>query len=330
LDWGQGKELARIDRELARRDPDGQRGWYVNRQGQTLTVIRGPVGFRMGSAPTETERSEGTAPHRRIIDRHFAVATKPVTRAQWERFRKEWPLESAKRYSPEPDGPMLSITWYDATQYCNWLSAQEGIPPDQWCYPRTTGESSAQVADLMGTSVQAHPGTPWRLALQLARLTRPGGDILPIGVGLRPWPDYLRRTGYRLPTEAEWEYACRAGATTSRYFGSTAELLSRYAWYNENSQNRTWPVGQKRPNDLGLFDLHGNVLNWCQDRAPTLGNDRLDDRENTNEISDASIGVLRGGYFNSNRTWARSSFRKFNHPFLRNSAQGLRVCRTWE
>jgi eukaryotic-like serine/threonine-protein kinase len=70
---------------------------------------------------------------------------------------------------------------------------------------------------------------------------------------------YLSHTGYRLPTEAEMEYATRAGAVTSRYFGETEELLPRYAWYVTNSQDRTWPVGSKKPNDLGLFDMHGNV-----------------------------------------------------------------------
>ena len=78
--------------------------------------------------------------------------------------------------------------------------------------------------------------------------------------------NYLSLSGYRLPTEAEMEYATRAGAVTSRYYGETEELLEKYGWYLKNGKERSWPVGSKKPNDLGLFDLHGNVYNWCQER----------------------------------------------------------------
>src|SRR5262249_36181670 len=78
--------------------------------------------------------------------------------------------------------------------------------------------------------------------------------------------NYLSLSGYRPPTEAEVEYAPRAGAVTSRYYGETEELLERYGWYLKNSKDRTWPVGGKKPNDLGLFDLHGNVYTWCQEK----------------------------------------------------------------
>jgi eukaryotic-like serine/threonine-protein kinase len=77
--------------------------------------------------------------------------------------------------------------------------------------------------------------------------------------------DFLDRPGYRLPTEAEWEYACRAGAVTSRYYGGSVALLEQYAWYNLNSRVRAWPCGQLQPNDLGLFDMLGNLFEWCQD-----------------------------------------------------------------
>ena len=78
--------------------------------------------------------------------------------------------------------------------------------------------------------------------------------------------DVLQRTGYRLPTEAEWEYACRAGTVTSRYYGHSIDLLDAYAWYLANSKVRVWTCGSLLSNDLGLFDMLGNVVEWCQDR----------------------------------------------------------------
>src|SRR5439155_18493130 len=123
------------------------------------------------------------------------------------------------RRCPDPDCPVLGVTWYDAAEYCNWLSAQEGLPRSEWCY-LASGEAA---------------------------------------------PNGLQRTGYRLPTEAEWEYACRAGAVTARFYGQSEELLGKYGWFVKNAEDRTWPVGTKKPNDLGLFDMHGNVQTWCQD-----------------------------------------------------------------
>ena len=73
--------------------------------------------------------------------------------------------------------------------------------------------------------------------------------------------------GYRLPTEGEWEFVARAGASTSRYYGNTEKLLDIYAWHAKNSENRGKPRGSLEPNDLGVFDMLGNVFEWCQDRA---------------------------------------------------------------
>jgi formylglycine-generating enzyme required for sulfatase activity len=291
LDWGRRKDLEAIDRALARRDPDGRRGWYVNGQGQTSSLIQGPVEFRMGAPNTETGRfGANDRPHLRRIGRSYALGTKPVTLAQWRRFLKERPdvrRVSTEQYSPDPEGPVIAVSWFQAAQYCNWLSAKEGIPKEQWCYPEKV--------------------TP----------------------GMKPLPDYLRQTGYRLPTEAEWEYACRAGAWTSRSFGSDTELLRRYSWHQANSQTRTWPVGQKRPNDLGLFDIHGNVWTWCQDVAATYPWARLvEDEEDLRDVSDLVPRVGRGGSFSFLGSLVRSAARHRYMPANHNVSFGLRVART--
>ena len=75
---------------------------------------------------------------------------------------------------------------------------------------------------------------------------------------------HLSLTGYRLPTEPEWVYACRAGSVTSHYYGRGEGLLPRYAWFSKTATERAWPVGQLRPNDRGLFDTLGNAHEWCE------------------------------------------------------------------
>ena len=108
-------------------------------------------------------------------------------------------------------------------------------------------------------------------------------------------PNHLERSGYRLPTDAEVEYANRAGAKTCRYFGETEDLLGEYAWYAKNSGEVTHPAGTRKPNDLGLFDMQGNAFTWCHDRV----SDRLRDTEDVSvaepEIDKSQARLTRRG-----------------------------------
>jgi formylglycine-generating enzyme required for sulfatase activity len=145
---------------------------------------------------------------------------------------------------------------------------------------------------------------------------------------------YLSLQGYRLPTEAEWEYACRAGAVTCRYYGETEELLAEYGWYQKNSKERTWPVGGKKPNDLGLFNLHGNVYTWCQESYkgdyPTLKDgERIEDKEDSLSIQSTSSRVLRGGSFFLRASDVRSALRDGVVPSYRDLDVGFRPARTF-
>ncbi len=129
---------------------------------------------------------------------------------------------------------------------------------------------------------------------------------------------------FRLPSEAEWEYACRAGTSTKYFFGTNEAHLSEYAWYEGNSQNKIHPVGQLEPNNFGLYDMSGNVWEWCQDsyhfdykEAPTDGSAWIDEESYT--------AIIRGGSWRESPFECRSSNRGYENLDTRSKEVGLRV-----
>jgi formylglycine-generating enzyme required for sulfatase activity len=129
---------------------------------------------------------------------------------------------------------------------------------------------------------------------------------------------------FRLPTEAEWEYACRAGTKTAYSFGDYAGKLGNYAWCEENSRQSTHQVGTKKPNAWGLYDMHGNVWEWCSDWYGDYGTGKQTDPKGA---AGGSLRVNRGGcwYYSSWR--CRSAFRSWYSPSDRYSDLGFRLVR---
>ncbi|MDE0866082.1 MAG: formylglycine-generating enzyme family protein [Rubripirellula sp.] len=132
----------------------------------------------------------------------------------------------------------------------------------------------------------------------------------------------LAENVYRLPTEAQWEYACRAGTTTKFSFGDDDSDLGDYAWYGDNSRRNTHPVGSKLPNAWGLSDMHGNVYEWCQD---WYGN--YPDRAVTDPTGagTGSFRVFRGGGWSLIAEYCRSASRSRREPSFRSNLLGFRV-----
>ena len=145
------------------------------------------------------------------------------------------------------------------------------------------------------------------------------GDELPVEqVSWDDCQEYVERLNhkegtyrYRLPTEEEWEHACRAGSTGKYCFGDDVRQLGNYAWYEDNSGSKTHFVGTKRPNKWGLHDMHGNVWEWCQDKWDESGSGR----------------VVRGGSWGSFADFCRSADRYVSYPGDSGSSIGLRLVR---
>lgn len=122
------------------------------------------------------------------------------------------------------------------------------------------------------------------------------------------WKCNFTANGYRLPTEAEWEYACRAGTTTAYSFGNDESKLDEHAWFKGNARRRPHPVGQRRPNAWGLYDMHGNVWEWCNDFYQVDYYDKSP-KENPRGAETGETMVLRGGAWKTDAESCRSGYR---------------------
>ncbi len=137
--------------------------------------------------------------------------------------------------------------------------------------------------------------------------------------GLQPcynqetWQCNFDANGYRLPTEAEWEFACRAGTTTDYYFGDDPAKLGEYAWFEKNSAGRPHAIGQKKPNPLGLYDMSGNVWQWCNDfYQPDYYKDAP--KKDPRGPAAGKTKVVRGGAWRFSDDNCRSGYRYNENP----------------
>ncbi|WP_202921212.1 bifunctional serine/threonine-protein kinase/formylglycine-generating enzyme family protein [Anatilimnocola aggregata] len=184
------------------------------------------------------------------------------------------------------------------------------------------GSSSSFVLD--GSIPDIDRGRSWR------ELDYPVADNLPAiqiswndGVAYCQWLSQQESATVRLPTEAEWEFACRAGSTTQFSFGDDLRLLDKFGWYNENCKGVN-PVAMKPPNAFGLHDMHGNLREWCQD----VFDDNSYSRNALGDFPESANGsarVIRGGDWNYDAARTRSAFRSRYPPSARYGSNGFRV-----
>ena len=268
-------------------------------------VLNGIVTFDMGSPYGESGRNSNETQHQVTLTQGFYMAKYPVTQEQYQEVMGSNPSNFFSDVDAEEEQgkrPVENVSWYDALVFCNKLSIKEGLTP----------------AYLIGGSTNP---SDW-------------GDP-PVGSSDAAWDAVTivaGSTGYRLPTEAQWEYACRAGKATAFNNGNdnylNFVLVGAVAWYAGdhpgNANLKTHEVGKKNANDWGLYDMHGNVLEWCWDRFGDYNTELQTDP--TGAVS-GLFRVARGGGFSSQPENCRSAYRYYNFPYYRNIFLGFRVVR---
>ncbi len=252
-----------------------------------------PGTFQMGSPTDEMCRQTDETLHTVTLTKGFMIQKTEVTQAQWTAVFGTNPSHFAG-----DDKPVEFVSWFDACIYCNRISTAQGLTP---CYYEDESYTTA------------FDGTP------------------PVTSGTVYWDQSAN--GYRLPTEAEWEYACRAGTTSPYNSGDDNTScnedpnLDPLAWYYFNSSLETHDVAQKEANSLGLFDMHGNVWEWCWDYYGEYPAEPVVDP--TGAEFDY-CRVQRGAGWSHYASACRSAFRLRNPPSSRSNDRGLRPVREIE
>jgi formylglycine-generating enzyme required for sulfatase activity/serine/threonine protein kinase len=296
----------------------------TNSIGMRLTLIP-PGEFLMGSTPeqnalavklaeeaklppsaSELQRLKEEMPqHRVVITKPYWMGTTEVTIGQFRRFVE------ATEYVTETEKLGGGFSHLDA------VTKREVYDPNHtWREPGYPVTDESPVTQIT-----------WNDAVQFCNWLSQQEGLRP-SYTLNKFDQWIQ-TGwgacYRLPTEAEWEYACRAGTTTPFWCGDDLAVLDVYEWYNRNGGAKPVPVATKRPNPFGLFDMHGNVREWCQDY---YGADYYVKTSPNNPLGPGSGSnrVIRGGYYSEIAVNCRSACRYFNAPASRYN-NGLRVMR---
>ena len=263
-----------------------------------------PAGkFQMGSTVGDADEKPN---HKVTISKGYFMGRHEVTQKEWAEVMKdnangisEYPSHfknSPAENEDQTQRPVEQVSWYDAVVYCNRRSIAEDLTP---CY--TIGGKTNP--DEWGT-VPTSSDDPWEVTCD--------------------W----EANGYRLPTEEEWEYAARAGddTTNARTWSGTkvGDDLENYAWYSKNSENKTHQVGTLHPNEWGLYDMSGNVWEWCWDWYGNYSDESVSDPHGG---SSGGSRVCRGGSWGSLANYCTVSFRRYLDPGSRSASLGFRLVR---
>jgi uncharacterized repeat protein (TIGR02543 family) len=270
---------------------------YAKWNESIIEMVSIPAGtFTMGSPTTEADRGGDETQHSVTLT-GFYMGKYQVTQEQYQAVIGSNPSNFKIAVDGESGTPgklpVEMVSWYDAIVFCNELSMMEGLDP---VYSISGKTDPAEWGETVPTSSDA----TWNAAVM-----------------------DKSKNGYRLPTEAEWEYACRAGTTTAYNTGAT--ISDDTGWYSVNSGNKTHQVGLKPANTWGLYDMHGNLFEWCWDWNGYYPNGAQTDP--TGAVS-GSNRVHRNSSFIFDEKEMRSARRRSDPPSFRYFGLGLRLVRS--
>lgn len=234
----------------------------------------------------DKESGENTLPH--IVEiGPFQIGRYEVTQKEWNEV-----MDSNPSYYVNDSYPVHNVSWYDAIEFCNKKSLKEGLTPVYQISKIEKDRNNQSTLDKKKWIVQAN----WQA------------------------------NGYRLPTEAEWEFAARGGAKSKNYRYSGSDILPQVGWYYNNSDFGPQAVGQKRANELGLYDMSGNTYEWCWDWY-------IENYYKWSPLKEPRGGtsgmyrVLRGGSWLRLAETCQVFFRRATHPHLKEFFIGFRLAR---
>jgi formylglycine-generating enzyme required for sulfatase activity len=306
--WSQDESVRAVEEKELAYDATGTREWYViqveppkdensqpeepSEQEEGSIDLRAPIYFTMLVYPGgEFKMGYPGEQKQHTVPGPLAVSDREVT---WRQFsavdddtrRKSWEKQLQQQIGGRglhPDEPVFAVNWFEAVNYCRWLTESKMPGEKNQCYGKKDLSGSEDI--LQGwLSFPSNTDGAWE------------------------WPMNPKRPGFRLLTEAEWEYVARGGMETRYSFGSSARLLAEYGWFSDNSAKWSRRTRQLRPSVAGLFDIHGNLWEWVDDW-----------------YVEGSTRVNRGGGWFNTAAGCWSADRNGHSPEDRRSDLGFRV-----
>ena len=274
------------DKSIVSNDNPAKKTFYY-------TFVVFPQGeYLIGPQEDEKERDQDELRQKVVLERPVALLDREITFAELIAFSPQF-RGSMQKFGAAPSDAGCAALWFDSVSFCRWLSTQMGLSEIDQCY-----------ADPETLDKEEYPRDPQ------------------VNWAPRNWPCDFSKRGFRLPMEKEWEVSARGGSRTSYGFGSEVSLLDRFGWFAESSGRKIHPGREKRPSLPGLFDMHGNVIEWTHDWIGNYGKSSQTDPVGSD--SDPRR-VLRGGGWYHVAAYCRSADRYGSIPSAPENRYGFRL-----